>query len=84
MLNTGGDRTDTEEIDEYRNHIPCDHWPRSDQQAIVDPDNLRDTGDCGHSGFMPVLDRRLSIASRSGMAAKVVPKPAIKPSISDR
>jgi hypothetical protein len=35
-------------------------------------------------GFIPALDRRLSIATRSGTAAKVVPKPATKPKISDR
>ena len=35
-------------------------------------------------GFMPALDRRLSIEIRSGKAAKVVPNPAIKPRISDR
>lgn len=35
-------------------------------------------------GFMPLLDRRRSIPTRSGTAAKVVPKPAIKPMISER
>ena len=35
-------------------------------------------------GFMPVLDPRLSIAIKSGTAAKVVPKPATKPRTSDR
>src|SRR6516162_2130172 len=35
-------------------------------------------------GFMPALDRRFSIAIRSGTAAKVVPKPATNPKISDR
>jgi len=35
-------------------------------------------------GFMPALDRRLSIAVKSGTAAKVVPNPAKKPKISDR
>jgi hypothetical protein len=35
-------------------------------------------------GFMPALDRRLSIAVKSGAAAKVVPNPAKKPKISDR
>ena len=35
-------------------------------------------------GFMPALDRRLSIAIRSGTAAKVVPNPAIKPRTSER
>jgi hypothetical protein len=35
-------------------------------------------------GFMPALDRRLSIAIKSGIAAKVVPKPATKPKTSDR
>jgi hypothetical protein len=35
-------------------------------------------------GFMPWLDRRLSILIKSGTAAKVVPKPATKPRTSDR
>jgi hypothetical protein len=35
-------------------------------------------------GFMPLLDRRLSMATRSGTAANVVPRPATKPRISDR
>ena len=35
-------------------------------------------------GFMPLLDRRLSIAIKSGTAAKVVPKPATKPTTSER
>src|SRR5215469_11120940 len=35
-------------------------------------------------GFMPALDRRRNIAIKSGTAAKVVPKPAIMPTISDR
>jgi hypothetical protein len=35
-------------------------------------------------GFMPLLDRRLSMAIKSGTAAKVVPKPAKMPRISDR
>jgi len=35
-------------------------------------------------GFMPLLDRRLNILNKSGTAAKVVPKPATIPSISDR
>jgi hypothetical protein len=35
-------------------------------------------------GFIPALDRRLSIAIKSGIAAKVVPKPATTPKISDR
>src|SRR5215469_2009780 len=35
-------------------------------------------------GFMPALDRRLSIASRSGIAAKVVPNPATTPTSSER
>ena len=35
-------------------------------------------------GFMPALDRRLSMAIRSGTAAKVVPNPAIKPRTSER
>src|SRR6476659_5918791 len=33
-------------------------------------------------GFIPWQDRRLSIAIKSGMAAKVVPNPATKPTIS--
>jgi hypothetical protein len=35
-------------------------------------------------GFIPWLDRRLSILIKSGTAAKVVPKPATKPNTSDR
>ena len=35
-------------------------------------------------GFMPALDRRLSIATKSGKTAKVVPKPATKPKRSER
>jgi hypothetical protein len=35
-------------------------------------------------GFIPALDRRLSITIKSGAAAKVVPNPATKPKISDR
>src|ERR1700740_326383 len=35
-------------------------------------------------GFMPALERRLSMASKSGTAANVVPRPAINPRISDR
>jgi len=34
-------------------------------------------------GFMPLLDLRLSIAIKSGRAAKVVPNPATKPTTSD-
>src|SRR5215469_16323115 len=34
-------------------------------------------------GFMPRLDRRLSIATKSGNAATIVPSPTRKPSISD-
>jgi hypothetical protein len=33
-------------------------------------------------GFIPTLDRRLSIAIKSGIAAKVVPNPATRPRIS--
>jgi hypothetical protein len=33
-------------------------------------------------GFIPLLDRRLNMAIRSGTAAKVVPNPATKPMIS--
>jgi hypothetical protein len=35
-------------------------------------------------GFMPALDCRLSMAIKSGIAAKVVPNPATNPRISDR
>jgi hypothetical protein len=35
-------------------------------------------------GFMPALERLLSIAIKSGTAANVVPRPAIKPNTSDR
>src|SRR3954466_2185340 len=35
-------------------------------------------------GLMPALHRRLIILTRSGIAAKVVPKPATKPTISER
>jgi hypothetical protein len=35
-------------------------------------------------GFIPADDRRLSIAIKSGTAAKVVPKPATRPKTSDR
>ena len=35
-------------------------------------------------GFIPALDRRLNMETKSGTAAKVVPKPANKPTISDR
>ena len=35
-------------------------------------------------GLMPLLDRRLIIVTRSGIAAKVVPNPAMKPTISER
>jgi hypothetical protein len=35
-------------------------------------------------GFIPAVERRLSIAIRSGTAAKVVPKPAMTPKTSDR
>src|SRR5215470_7087583 len=35
-------------------------------------------------GFIPAVDRRLNIAMRSGTAANVVPRPAKKPTISDR
>jgi len=35
-------------------------------------------------GFMPSLDRRLSIATKSGKAAKVVPNPASGPTISGK
>jgi hypothetical protein len=35
-------------------------------------------------GFMPALDRRLSIATKSVTAAKVVPNPATMPTTSDR
>jgi len=35
-------------------------------------------------GFMPLLDRRLNILTRSGTAANVVPKPATNPRTSDR
>jgi hypothetical protein len=34
-------------------------------------------------GFMPALERRLSIATKSGTAAKVVPNPAKTPTTSD-
>jgi hypothetical protein len=33
-------------------------------------------------GFIPLLDRRLNMAIKSGTAAKVVPNPATKPMIS--
>jgi hypothetical protein len=35
-------------------------------------------------GYIPARDRRLSMLTKSGTAAKVVPKPARKPKISDR
>ena len=35
-------------------------------------------------GFMPALDRRHNMAIKSGREAKVVPKPATRPTISDR
>jgi len=35
-------------------------------------------------GFMPWLNRRLNILTKSGTAAKVVPNPATNPRISDR
>jgi hypothetical protein len=35
-------------------------------------------------GFMPWLERRLSMAIRSGTAAKIVPRPATKPKTSER
>src|SRR5262245_19747237 len=35
-------------------------------------------------GLTPALDRRRSIAIKSGSAAQVVPNPATKPTISDR
>jgi hypothetical protein len=34
-------------------------------------------------GFIPLLDLRLSMTTKSGNAAKVVPKPATSPKISD-
>jgi len=35
-------------------------------------------------GFIPALDRRLSIAIKSGTAANVVPNPATNPKTSER
>src|SRR5262245_54581647 len=36
----------------------------------------------GMVGFMPLLDRRVTMRTRSGTTAKVVPKPATRPTIS--
>ena len=39
---------DAEEIDQDCNHVPCDHGSRSDQQTIVNPQDLKGTDDCRH------------------------------------
>ena len=41
-------RADAQEIDQNRNHVPYDDRPRSNQQAVVDPQDLKSTGDCCH------------------------------------
>ena len=40
-------RRNIERIDDYRDHIPNDYWPRQNQQAVVDPEDLEDT----HNGY---------------------------------
>jgi hypothetical protein len=35
-------------VDEYGDNIPHDHWPRGDQQTVVDPDELEHCHDYGH------------------------------------
>jgi hypothetical protein len=34
----------------YQNcdHVPCDHWSRSNQNPIVDPEDLKSAHDCRH------------------------------------
>jgi len=39
---------DAQKVDEHRNHVPDDHRPRSNQQAVVDPEDLKDSHDCRH------------------------------------
>ena len=41
-------RADTQKIDQYRDRVPCDYGPRSYQQTVVDPQDLKDAHDGGH------------------------------------
>ena len=79
-----GISANAEEINQHADHVPRNHRSRNNQHTVVDPEDLKSPYIAAILGFMPALDRRLSIASRSGKTAKVVPKPAIKPKISER
>jgi hypothetical protein len=77
-------RADAEGIGQHRNQIPYNHRSRSDQQAVIDPQDLNTPMIAAILGFIPALDRRLNIETKSGTAANVVPKPARNPMSSDR
>lgn len=73
-------RADAQKIDQYRDHVPQDHRSRSDQQSVVDPDNLKDTHDSCHprmhpcTGSAPEHDHQVRQSSKgrpdSGQKAK--------------
>ena len=41
-------RAHAQEVYQYRDHVPHDYWPRSNQQAIVDPEDLKSPHDRRH------------------------------------
>jgi hypothetical protein len=59
---------DAQKVDEHRNHVPDDHRLQGNQQA-VDPEDLKTPMIAAIRGFIPALDRRLSMAIKSGTAA---------------
>ena len=41
-------RPDGQEIDHYGDHVPHDHRPRRNQEAVIDPHDLENTHDARH------------------------------------
>ena len=72
------------EIDQHRDHVPRDHGPREDEEAVVNPHNLKSTHDGRHRGIDTLARPAPEHLDQVGTAAKVVPNPATNPSTSDR
>src|SRR4051812_29133223 len=73
------ERCNAQKIDDDSDDVPYDDGPRRDQQAIVDPHDLKHTHDCGHArvhpGTRPTSEHREQIRHRSEGSSKTSNEP---------
>lgn len=43
--------SDGQTIYQHSDHVPCDHWPRRNQQTVIYPQDLKHARDRRHSRF---------------------------------